>query len=175
MDSPSQKLVILLAFSLALVFSASSASAESKLVNEVCSRTNDYPSCIAALQLDLRATKATTLLSLSEIALQAAATDTARSRKDVDRMLADPNTRSSWKPALQTCKANFDKVAAEFSAASRKLMMDRLSANYDVLMASQAINACLAFLRSHKQNVPPLVTRRAHAKSFVSIDLVVTE
>ncbi|KAI6673949.1 hypothetical protein NL676_001855 [Syzygium grande] len=86
MDSP----IALLALPLVVIFSASLASAESKLVNEVCSKTKDYSSCVAALQLDPRAAKATTLRSLGIIALQIASKDTAGSRKDVDQLLADP-------------------------------------------------------------------------------------
>lgn len=166
---------MLLVLSLVVVFSASSASAESSLVHEVCSKTDDYPGCVAALHLDPRAANATTLRSLGEIALQTASKNTAMSENHVDRMLADPNTRSSWKPVLQTCKANFELAAGELLVASRELVIDRISANYDVWMASQEIDACLAFMRSCKQKIPPLVARCAHARTHVSIGLVITE
>ncbi|KAI6673950.1 hypothetical protein NL676_001856 [Syzygium grande] len=173
MDSPSQKLMTLL--TLVVIFPASSASAESKLVHKVCSKTDNYPSCVAALQRDPRAAKATTLRSLGIIALQIASKNTADSRKDVDRMLADPKTSSSWKPVLKTCKANIDNAARQFSTASFDLAEDKMSANYDVMMAWDEIHACLKFMRSSKRNIPPLVTICTRANFFVSIGLVVTD
>ncbi|XP_030531739.1 uncharacterized protein LOC115741861 [Rhodamnia argentea] len=174
MDPPTRKLIMLLAFSLAIIYSASSASAQSKLMHKVCSKTDDYRSCVAALHLDPRAARAATLFSLSEIALRAAAKDAARSRKHVDRMLADPNTQSSWKPVLETCKGHLDTVAGQFLVASHELTTDTMSANYDVWMASHEIEACLEFMRSREQDIPPLITTCAHAKTQVSIGLVIT-
>ncbi|XP_056171284.1 pectinesterase inhibitor-like [Syzygium oleosum] len=171
MDSP----IALLALPLVVIFSASLASAESKLVNEVCSKTKDYSSCVAALQLDPRAAKATTLRSLGVIALQIASKDTAGSRKDVDQLLMDPKTSSSWKPVLESCKANIDTAALQFSVASRELAQGALSANYDVLLASDAIDPCLKSMTSSQQNIPPLVTICTRAKTFVSIGRVVTD
>ncbi|KAL3715948.1 hypothetical protein ACJRO7_007669 [Eucalyptus globulus] len=174
MDSPSQKLMISLVFCLAVFFSASSASAESVLVRELCRATKVNPECVAALNPDPRAAKATSHLSLGEIALQIAAENTTKRQELLDQMLVDPNTTSSWKPVLKTCKAHFETAARQFSTASRELGLDAMSANYDVWMASDEIVACLAFMRSSKQDIPPLVTSCNYVKTLVSIGDAIT-
>lgn len=165
-----------LAFSLlvAVVFSASPAGADFEQVHDVCRATKDYSSCLAALNVDPRAAKATTFHSISEIALQIAAKNATASRKYVDQMIADPNTIPSWKPVLESCKANFDMAAGQFLMAIRELSTDVMTANYDVWMASDEIYACLRFMRDSKQDIPPLVAACYHVKAHVSIGDAIT-
>ncbi|KAF8038835.1 hypothetical protein BT93_B1397 [Corymbia citriodora subsp. variegata] len=176
MDSPSRKLMTSLAFSLlaVVVFSASSAGAEFEQVHDVCRVTKDYSSCVAALNVDPRAAKATTFHSIGEIALQIAAKNATASRKYVDQMIMDPNTKPSWKPVLESCKANFDMAAWQFLTASRELSFDAMTANYDVRMASDEIYACLRSMRDSKQDIPPLVAACYRVKAHVTIGDAVT-